>query len=135
MGDRNLGLFPGMMRQARQNLASRAQTFSFSAIDARAIPFERETFDAVIANHMLYHVPDRPRAFAEIHRVLKPGGRLYASTNGRNHIRELGELIIRFDPDLASWGWQPPDTFLLENGADQLSREFQHVELRRYQDR
>jgi ubiquinone/menaquinone biosynthesis C-methylase UbiE len=124
----------GMIRQARQNLAGRARPFSFSTIDAQSIPFMKETFDAVIANHMLYHIPDRPLALAEIQRVLKPGGRLYASTIGRNHMRELGELIGRFDPDLASWGWHPSDTFLLENGAAQLSQRFRRVELRRYED-
>ncbi len=55
----------------------------FKEIDAQSIPFEDETFDAVIANHMLYHVPDRPKAIAEIKRVLKPGGRLIATTIGK----------------------------------------------------
>jgi len=44
--------------------------------NAQAIPFPAYYFDAVIANHMLYHVPDLPRALADVQRVLKPYGRL-----------------------------------------------------------
>ena len=36
-----------------------------------------------------------PEALAEIGRVLKPGGRLYAATNGLAHMRELDELLSR----------------------------------------
>jgi ubiquinone/menaquinone biosynthesis C-methylase UbiE len=125
---------PGMAHQARRNLAGGAHPFQFRIIDAQAIPYKNESFDVVIANHMLYHVPDKDRVFSEIHRVLKAGGRFYASTIGWNHIRELGELISRFDPDLASWGWRSPDSFLLENGAAQIAKRFTQVELRRYAD-
>jgi ubiquinone/menaquinone biosynthesis C-methylase UbiE len=38
---------------------------------------------------MLYHVPDAPRALSELARVLSPGGRLVAVTNGGDHLREL----------------------------------------------
>ena len=53
------------------------------------LPFEADTFDAVVANHMLYHVPDRAQALAEMQRVLKPGGQVYLATNGLAHLREL----------------------------------------------
>jgi len=86
----------GMIHQARDKLRQR---FAYAVGDAQAIPFKGETFDAVIANFMLYHVPDRPRAFAEIHRVLKPGGRLFAATNGQDHMRELREMIAAVDPE------------------------------------
>jgi len=38
--------------------------------DAQALPFADHSFDAIIANHMLYHVPNRPAAYAEFCRVL-----------------------------------------------------------------
>ena len=64
-------LSPGMLDAAWRNLVVTGRTFQFKEIDAQSIPFEDETFDAVIANHMLYHVPDRGKALAEIKRVLK----------------------------------------------------------------
>src|SRR5687767_2929612 len=42
---------------------------------------------------MLYHVPDVPRALAELARVLEPGGRLVAVTNYVDHLQEARELI------------------------------------------
>ena len=48
--------------------------------DAQQIPFEDETFDAVVAQAVLEHVVDPERAAAEIWRVLKPGGVVYAET-------------------------------------------------------
>lgn len=44
------------------------------SIDATSIPFEADTFDCLIANHVLEHIPDYRKALSEFHRVLKPGG-------------------------------------------------------------
>jgi SAM-dependent methyltransferase len=46
--------------------------------DAHDIPFENGTFDGVVAQSVLQHVSDARRCVEEIHRVLKPGGLLYA---------------------------------------------------------
>ncbi len=73
---------PGMLAEAQRNLSIQRR-FAFRLADAQKLPFEDGAFDAVIANHMLYHVPDRPRAFSEIARVLRDGGTLYAATYAR----------------------------------------------------
>lgn len=123
---------PGMVEQARQNLGSSRHPFAFEVIDAQEIPFADGSCDGVIANHMLYHAPDRDKALSEMRRVLKPGGRLYVATNGRAHLREIWELIRAFDPHI-----ELPDpelSFSLENGMAQLSPYFSQVERRRYED-
>jgi SAM-dependent methyltransferase len=127
---------PGMLEQARTNLSTLGRGFRFEAADAQSIPFEGNQFDAVIADHMLYHVPDRPKALREFRRVLAPGGRLFASTVGRRHMRELEELATRFDPVLDIWGSSglATDPFTLENGAAQLSQTFMDVNIHRYED-
>lgn len=48
--------------------------------DGHDLPFEDGTFDVVIAQAVLEHVVDPPRCVAEMHRVLKPGGLVYAET-------------------------------------------------------
>ena len=48
----------------------------FQVADAQNIPFPDNTFDCVCSMGVLHHVPDTQKALNEIHRVLKPGGRL-----------------------------------------------------------
>ena len=127
-------LSPGMVQKTRQALEPGWRPFRFKVIDAQAIPFDDGSLDGVVANHMLYHVPDRDRALSEVRRVLKPGGRFYTSTIGGAHLREIGDLVARFDPGLSMWGERPTDAFTLENGAAQLERWFGEVRLARYED-
>lgn len=127
-------LTPGMVRDARRNLSASSHPFRYQVSDAQFIPCTDESFDVVIANHMLYHVPHREQALVEMRRVLRPGGRLYASTVGRTHLRELSELVRRFDSRARLWGGVPDESFFLENGGEQIARWFSEVVLRRYED-
>jgi SAM-dependent methyltransferase len=119
---------PGMLDEARANLAA-ARPFAFEQADAQALPFGDTAFDAVIANHMLYHVPDRPKAFAEIRRVLAPGGCFYAATNGETHLQEIHHLLHRFDSTIDLWN---RSAFRLEDAAAELEPFFPHLTLHRY---
>lgn len=123
----------GMLQQAQQNLDHRRR-FRFEIIDAQSMPFEGRSFDGVIANHMLYHVPDKTKALSEIRRVLKPDGSFYASTVGQRHLQEIADLVGRFDSQLAWWGARLSESFVLENGAAQLAHWFTHVALHSYED-
>ena len=125
-------LSPGMLTAARKNTSSLPRDFSFREIDAQSIPFDDETFDIVIANHMLYHVPDRPKALSEIRRVLKSEGVLIAATNGEAHLLEMNQWLQAAspDPEFAPMG-RP---FTLEDGLVQLEPFFSSIEILRYQD-
>lgn len=123
-------LSPGMLLDARRSLAP-LRPFAFRPADAQDLPFPGACFDAVLANHMLYHVPDRQRALSEFRRVLRPGGRLYAATNGAGHLRELRELLADYSPDVPPGGGTG---FSLEDGTEQLAAFFEHVSLDRYDD-
>jgi len=105
----------------QRNLAGVGRAFTFKQADAQDLPFEADTFDALIANHMLYHVPDRTCAFAEIRRVLKPGGAFYAATNGERHMMELWQLLEPYIPNCSARALEVSKGFLLENGAAQLT--------------
>jgi ubiquinone/menaquinone biosynthesis C-methylase UbiE len=127
---------PGMVQEARYNLDHAGHPFAYAVLDAQSIPFTGAieyggTFDAVAANHMLYHVPDRARALSEIRRVLVPGGRLYAATNGGAHMRELRALHDRFQPGAGRRIGSVAAPFTLENGAEQLRPWFSQVTVRR----
>lgn len=127
-------LSPGMVQRARQRLAPCRHPFRFEVIDAQSIPCGSQSLDGAMANHMLYHVPDRDRALSEIRRILKPEGRFYTSTIGQAHLHEIADLVARFDPELSTWGAKSSDAFTLENGAAQLARWFDRVTLSRYED-
>lgn len=102
--------------------------FQFTCLqtEAQSLPFTGETFDGIFANHMLYHIPDLDRALAEIERVLKRGGVLYAATNGLGHMRELGELVAEISGQPLNTA-TPEHLFGLENGSVILLRHFQNV--------
>jgi ubiquinone/menaquinone biosynthesis C-methylase UbiE len=92
----------GMLAEAQENLSGKLHHVEFKIADAQDLPFPDASFDAIVANHMLYHVPDRPKAFAEFRRVLKPGGKLYAATNGKHHMTGLYAMTDRFGIEAAS---------------------------------
>jgi SAM-dependent methyltransferase len=124
----------GMVLQARANLTGYCSFHQFTCIDAQSIPFSSCCFDAVIANHMLYHIPNMEKALKEIQRVLKLGGRFYASTIGQNHLHELTDLVTHYDPRLTTWASIPADSFTLENGSYVLGTHFSEISLHRYAD-
>jgi ubiquinone/menaquinone biosynthesis C-methylase UbiE len=136
-------LSTGMVDTARKTLSDAlaantddvVNTLAMYAVDdAAAIPFPDESFDAVVANHMLYHVPDLPVALDEIRRVLRPDGTLYATTIGRAHLSELDDLLTMVSPGADPWGGERPSTFLLDNGQEALAPFFSRIDRRVYDD-
>jgi SAM-dependent methyltransferase len=114
----------GMVRLA----AERSKFGGVANADVQSLPFPRRTFDVVMANHMLYHVPDLDRALDEIHRVLKPTGLLIAATSSQYNLPELEQIIRRtfglLGARTAELDGRPPARFFLEDGAMNLGRHF-----------
>ncbi|NOZ50602.1 MAG: class I SAM-dependent methyltransferase [Chloroflexi bacterium] len=125
----------GMLAKARLHLQQSGHPFRFLCINAQDLPFASGAFDAVIANHMLYHVPNRGQALAEVRRLLKSGGRFFAATIGKGHMQELFDLVRRLAPnqDIFSLGFNRT-AFTLESGGDQLASHFGTVSLHRFYD-
>lgn len=125
---------PGMLDDARANIGEIANRFEMQQADIQQLRFADNTFDTVIANYMLYHVPDIPKGIAELRRVLKPSGTLHAFTNGQNHMKELTDLVREFFPtDDAFAVDSAANYFGLENGADLLQTAFSDVVMIRYE--
>jgi ubiquinone/menaquinone biosynthesis C-methylase UbiE len=68
---------PGMLAALEGNAARLGLDVHTSACDAAALPFEDASFDLVLGHAVLHHLPELDRAFAEFHRVLRPGGTLF----------------------------------------------------------
>ncbi len=67
-----------MVELARRQLEERHRPVTLWAADLTAIPVRANTYDSVSDFGAIHHVGDRGSAIAEIHRVRKPGGRLFA---------------------------------------------------------
>lgn len=99
-------------------------------LDVQALPLATHTADVVLANHMLYHVPNQARALREIRRVLRPNGVLLASTNSQQSRQELTALVKQAVVDLGHDPAQLPfqlgatERFTLENGTAVLNQVF-----------
>ena len=65
---------------AQAKLKPRGAGLHFSVQDATSLPYADETFDAVLIANALHIMPRPEKALAEIYRVLKPGGQLFAPT-------------------------------------------------------
>jgi ubiquinone/menaquinone biosynthesis C-methylase UbiE len=124
-------LSPGMLDEAKRRLSAVDHPFNLQGIDAQAIPYPAGSFDAAVANHMLFHVPNRIQALSEIRRVLREGGRFYAATNGEANMRELQELLHEIDETVPG---RRDVQFTLENGRQQLETHFAHVKRHDYAD-
>lgn len=89
--------------------------------DVQSLPFPDEAFDCAVAAWMLFHVPDLDAGLRELARVLQTGGRLVATTNSADHLKELREIA-----GTAAW----KRVFTRENGAEIVGRHFDRVERR-----
>ena len=112
----------GMLVKARETLRKQ-QKIEFQRIDIQDIPYPDDSFDVVIANMMLYHVPDIQKGLGEVRRVLKNTGTFYAATYGENGM--MAYLSSLF----SAYGIRNESNhqFTLQNGNAQLSRFFADV--------
>jgi ubiquinone/menaquinone biosynthesis C-methylase UbiE len=76
---------PGMLETLERNAAELDLEVETAACDAAELPFEDDSFDLVLGHAVLHHLPDLDRAFAELHRVLAPGGTLFFAGEPSRH--------------------------------------------------
>lgn len=119
----------GMLAAAQKNIGNR-DNVEYQPADIQALPFEDNSFDMVIANSVLYHVPDLDKGIREIRRVLKDDGIFYCATFGENNfVEQLAEWFR-----LSGERFTPNHHFTMQNGEQQLRTAFSDIEARFYQD-
>ncbi|WP_026512205.1 class I SAM-dependent methyltransferase [Butyrivibrio sp. LC3010] len=119
----------GMLATAKGNLGER-KNLEYKQADIQDLPFEDDSFDVVIANSMLYHVPDIMKGISEVRRVLKDDGVFYTATLGENNFTDI--LAKWFE--LGGESFNPNHNFTMKNGGDMLKKAFADVEGRIYGD-
>ena len=122
-------LSEGMLQKAKATLGER-ENVVYQVIDIQSIPAPDRSFDAVIANMMLYHVPDLEKGLCEVRRVLKPCGVFYSATYGENGMMACVCDMFR------EYGVQNQTnrSFTLQNGENILRRFFHSVRKYLYDD-
>lgn len=124
LSDFSEGMLSGVLRKYAEH-----KNVTVQKIDIQEIPYNDSSFDVVIANHMLYHVPDVSKALSEVHRVLKPKGVFYSSTISSKGMQDyLHRSLKDFKSDLNAFG-EELCPFTIENGADILKKHFNDVKL------
>ncbi len=122
-------LSEGMLEAAKEKLQSHAG-IEYRLIDIQDIPFSDKEFDVVIANMMLYHVPDLSRGLGEVKRVLRDDGVFYCATYGENGMMEYIELLFNEYPLRSTRNY----SFTLHNGEEILTGYFPYVKKLLYED-
>jgi SAM-dependent methyltransferase len=86
----------GMLAKARAAAAAMgAANVEFVEGEVEALPFADASFDVVISNGVIDLIPDKDAVFSEIHRVLRPGGRIQvADVTIQNPVSEEGRRKI-----------------------------------------
>ena len=123
----------GMLRDVRRRIGSDSR-FSFQAFDCHRIPFVSDSFDLVIANHVLFYCDDIAKVCREVSPILVPGGRFLCSTYGASHMQEITALVQEFDSRIQLSGDALYARFGLENGAELLAPYFSEISTQLYDD-
>lgn len=119
----------GMIKAAHENIGN-FPNVSYQVVDIQKIPFETNSFDIVIANMMLYHVPDLKKGLSEVTRVLREGGKFYCATYGEHGIVQFITNLLK------PYGVEDRvnKNFTLQNGKKILTQYFSSVEMLEYID-
>lgn len=109
-----------MVIKAKELLGKHENVF-YNIVNIEDIPYKDLCFDRVIANMMLYHVSNIPKALLEVNRVLKNNGYFYCATYGKNRIADYIADMLGFNIEADS------KVFTLQNGYEILKPFFKNV--------
>jgi ubiquinone/menaquinone biosynthesis C-methylase UbiE len=98
---------PGLLERGRARAEAEGLPMEFRVADAEALPFENESFDAVVSTFGVMFTPNQEKAAAELTRVCRPGGKIgLANWTPDGFIGQMFKIIGRYVPPPA--GVRPP---------------------------
>lgn len=124
----------GMLRDARRAVGINDTRFSYHSFDCSQIPYEDNSMDLVIANHVLFYCENIPHVLSEVKRVLRPGGKFLCSAYSRHHMEEVSRLVEGFDERIYLSSDKLYEKFGRENGEQILTPYFPEIRWHLYED-
>ena len=123
-------LNPAMLQQAAAVATGRA--IEWRQADAAHLPFADASFDAAVCQFAAMFFPDKPRAFSEVRRVLRPGGLFVFNVWDRLSENEIAEIVT---DALASMFPDDPPQFLARtpygyHDGDRIARDLSEAGFR-----
>jgi ubiquinone/menaquinone biosynthesis C-methylase UbiE len=119
----------GMVDELRQKYGNR-DNVQVMQLDIQNANIKSNSIDFVIANSMLYHVPDIDKAISEMARILKDDGVFYAATSGDKGIFNFFKEHLK---NISSDITLPHEvSFNLQNGSAYLEKYFTNVKINKY---
>ncbi len=122
--------FSENMVTVAKNAIGEHNFISYGVVNIENIPYTDNCFDRVIANMMLYHVPDLNKGLSEVKRILNDTGYFYCATYGENGIMPFIAGLLK-EYGIAD---TTNKNFILQNGYDILKKYFAHVQRLDYED-
>ncbi len=123
-----------ILNEAKKNLNNYSDRFTFQISDPSNIPYEDESFDIIIANHILFYMKDIDKVLLEINRLLKKNGYFYCSTIDDSHMKELEELIMGYSNNITISKDKLVHNFGLKNVEEILENYFKDISKYLYKD-
>lgn len=124
----------GMIADAKKLMEKHGFPFDYQVMDGQELQFLDEQFQLIIANHVMFYMKDQKKALSEIVRTLKKDGVFFASTYGKEHMKEITEMVQEFDSKIRLSDVKLYEQFGMENGGDYLKQYFRHVQWIPYED-
>lgn len=123
----------GILADARKTIGDHPQ-FQYSVFNAQKIPFADNTFDLVIANHMLFYCDNLAKTLQEVQRVLKPDAAFTCSTYSKKHMHEITDLVQSYNANIVLSSTNLYERFGLDNGRQILQPYFKDIVCHKYRD-
>ncbi|AEF80765.1 transcriptional regulator [Leadbettera azotonutricia ZAS-9] len=119
----------GMLETTKKTLSRIQCNFNYDVVNAENIKYTKNSFDAILANNMLYHIENRQKAISDIYDILKPNGIFIASIMGIDDLKEMHELLYKFLETKGNLFKFSELKFSLNNGLEQLKKVFNNAVL------
>ncbi len=127
---------PGMLEDSQAALETvGCDAFSYEVMDCHQIQKTASAYDLITANFVLFYLRDIKQALSEIRRVLRRSGRFVCATYGREHMKEVEQMVQKFNPKVHLSPVSLYENFGLENGKELLEQYFEKVTVLEYPDR